>query len=53
MVRVIVWVPDRLTAEQERLYRQLRAIEDAAPERIADVDRKGFWSKVKEAFQAG
>ena len=53
IVRVMVWIPDQLTAEQERLYRQLRAAEDPAPERIADADRKGFWSKVKEAFRAG
>jgi molecular chaperone DnaJ len=49
LVRVLVWIPERLSAEQERLYRQLRAVEDAAPERI-DADRKGFWSKVKEAL---
>ena len=53
VVRVVVWVPDRLTAEQERIYRQLRAVEDPAPERVADADRKGFWSRVKEAFRAG
>lgn len=49
LVRVTVWIPEQLTAEQERVYRQLRAVEDAAPDRI-DADRKGFWSKVKEAF---
>ena len=49
LVRIAVWIPERLSLEQERLYRQLRAVEDPAPERI-DADRKGFWSKVKEAF---
>lgn len=49
LVRIAVWIPERLSAEQERLYRQLRAVEDEAPERI-DADRKGFWSKVKEAL---
>jgi molecular chaperone DnaJ len=49
IVRVAVWIPERLSPEQERLYRQLRAVEDDAPERI-DADRKGFWSKVKEAL---
>jgi molecular chaperone DnaJ len=49
LVRVGVWIPERLTPEQERIYRQLRAVEDAAPERI-EADRKGFWSKVKEAL---
>ena len=53
VVRVVVWVPDRLSPEQEHIYRQLRAVEDPAPERIADADRKGFWSRVKEAFRAG
>ncbi|MSR37107.1 MAG: molecular chaperone DnaJ [Gemmatimonadetes bacterium] len=53
IVRIVVWVPDRLSAEQERIYLQLKAIEDPAPERIADADRKGFWSRVKEAFRAG
>lgn len=53
LVRVLVWVPDRLTAEQERVYRQLKAVEDPAPERISEADRKGFWSRVKEAFGAG
>jgi molecular chaperone DnaJ len=48
LVRVTVWVPERLSAEQERLFGSLRKIEDPAPERI--VDRKGFWSRVKEAF---
>lgn len=51
MVRVTVWIPDRLTSEQEKLYRALRKVEDAAPDRIED--RKGFWSRVKEAFGAG
>jgi hypothetical protein len=50
-VRVTVWIPERLTAEQERLFRSIRAVEDSAPERI--VDRKGFWSRVKEAFGGG
>jgi molecular chaperone DnaJ len=51
LVRVIVWVPERLSAEQERLYRSIRAVEDAAPESV--VDRKGFWSRGKEAFGGG
>jgi molecular chaperone DnaJ len=49
LVRVLVWIPERLSPEQERLFEQLRAVEDVAPERI-DADRKGFWSKVKEAL---
>ena len=53
VVRVLVWVPDRLSPEQEGIYRQLKGVEDPAPERIADADRGGFWSRVKEAFRAG
>jgi len=53
IVRVVVWVPDRLSPDQERIYRQLKAAEDPAPERIADADRGGFWSRVKETFRAG
>jgi molecular chaperone DnaJ len=49
LVRIAVWIPERLSAEQERVYKQLRAVEDVAPEHI-DADRKGFWSKVKEAL---
>jgi molecular chaperone DnaJ len=52
LVRVIVWTPERLTAEQEMLYRRLKEIEEPAPEKV-DGERKGFWSKVKEAFGAG
>ena len=51
LVRIIVWVPERLSAEQERLFRSIRKVEEPAPERI--VDRKGFWSRVKEAFGGG
>ena len=53
VVRVVVWVPDRLSPEQESIYLQLKGVEDPAPERIADADRGGFWSRVKEAFRAG
>jgi molecular chaperone DnaJ len=48
LVRITVWIPERLSAEQERLFRSIRSAEEPAPERI--VDRKGFWSRVKEAF---
>jgi molecular chaperone DnaJ len=52
LVRVIVWTPERLTPEQEELYRRLKEIEDPAPESL-EGERKGFWSKVKEAFGGG
>ena len=48
LVRIVIWIPDHLTAEQERLYRQLREIEEPAPEQLED--RKGFWSRMKEAL---
>lgn len=51
LVRVAVWTPDNLTAEQEALFRSLRAVEDPAPERV-ERGRRGFWSRVKEAFGA-
>ena len=51
LVRVLVWVPDRLSAEQEQLYRSLREVEDPAPDQMGD--RKGFWSRVREAFGGG
>jgi molecular chaperone DnaJ len=54
LVRIRVWTPTRLTPEQEELLRRLREVEDPAPERVEDAgERKGFWSRVKEAFSAG
>ena len=44
----MIWIPDHLTAEQEHLYGQLREIEEPAPEQLED--RKGFWSRMKEAL---
>ncbi len=52
LVRVVVWTPTDLTDEQERLLRELREVETEAPERV-ERSRKGFWSKVKEAFTGG
>jgi molecular chaperone DnaJ len=54
LVRLRVWVPTRLTREQEELLGRLREIEDAAPARLEEAgERKGFWTRVKEAFSAG
>jgi molecular chaperone DnaJ len=44
-VRIHVWTPERLTAEQERLFRELAAHEGEAPKA-----ESGFWSRVKEAL---
>lgn len=50
IVRVVVWVPTELDAEQEALLRKLAKLEGRPPERIASEDERGFWSKVREAF---
>jgi molecular chaperone DnaJ len=47
LVRVHIWTPERLTDEQERLFRELAKLEGAAPKRAP-----GFWSKLKEALGA-
>jgi molecular chaperone DnaJ len=47
LIRVHVWTPEKLTAEQERVLRQLAAIEGDPPKREA-----GFWSKLREALGA-
>jgi molecular chaperone DnaJ len=47
LVRVHVWTPERLTEEQERLFRELAKLEGEAPKR-----GPGFWSKLKEALGA-
>jgi molecular chaperone DnaJ len=53
LVRVVVWVPTDLTAEQEKLIRQLRSVETAAPEAMdADRESGGFWSRVRQRFSA-
>ncbi len=54
LVRVRVWVPNRLTRAQEELLQKLREVEDGAPTRIErEEGKRGFWSKVKEAFTSG
>ena len=47
LVRVHIWTPERLTEEQERLFRELANHEGEAPKRAP-----GFWSKLKEALGA-
>lgn len=53
LLRVIVWTPDDLSEEQEAVLRQLRDVEDSAPEKIRRRSHKGFWSRVKEALTGG
>ena len=52
LVRVVVYTPRKLNAEQEKLMRQLRDIEDDAPEKVDSEANRSFWSRVKEAFTA-
>ncbi len=56
IARIRVWTPERLSPEQEQLLRQLRELEDPAPQGGGSGDgfrdRRGFWSRVKEAFTA-
>ena len=47
LIRVRVWTPERLSDEQERLFRELAALEGEPPKRSP-----GFWSKLKEALGA-
>jgi molecular chaperone DnaJ len=47
-IRVQLWTPDRISAEQERVLRQLAELEVAPPQRQS----KTFWSKVKESLGA-
>jgi molecular chaperone DnaJ len=47
LVRVHVWTPERLSDDQERLFRELAKLEGEPPKRSP-----GFWSKLKEALGA-
>jgi molecular chaperone DnaJ len=47
IIRVHVWTPERLSAEQERLFQELSKLEGEPPKRSP-----GFWSKLKEALGA-
>jgi molecular chaperone DnaJ len=53
LVRILVYTPRKLSSEQEEALHKLRALEDAAPDRLDRSEHKGFWSRVKEAFTAG
>ncbi|HEU0014139.1 MAG TPA: molecular chaperone DnaJ [Longimicrobium sp.] len=50
-VRVQVWTPTELTAEQEELFRRLQELEGPVPGSSARR-RQGFWDRVKDAFAA-
>ena len=49
LVQVFIEVPKRLTAEHERILRELAEVENAN----VSPERKSFFTKLKEYFQAG
>ena len=53
LIRVLVWTPDELTSDQERLLRSLLEVESPPPEKLRRGSHKGVWSRVKEAFTGG
>jgi len=53
LIRVVVWTPDDLTADQEEAFRRLMELESRPPATIRRRTQKGFWSRVKEAFTGG
>ena len=54
LVRIVVWTPTRLSQEQRDILESLRGLEDDPPEKVEDGHgKRGFWSKVKEAFSSG
>jgi len=50
-VRVHVWTPTELSAEQAELFRQLSEMEGPVPDSDGKP-RQGFWDRVKGAFAA-
>ena len=48
LVEIKVHIPDRLTASEKRLFEELKASENLKPK----PDQKGFFGKVKDAFNA-
>jgi molecular chaperone DnaJ len=53
IIRVIVWTPTNLNAQQEEILENLRGVETLAPEQIRRRTHRGFWSRMKEAFTGG
>jgi len=50
LVRVVVWTPEKLTPDEERLLRELREVEQEPPAQVRRKEGSSFWSRVKEAF---
>ncbi|MHB1194089.1 MAG: molecular chaperone DnaJ [Longimicrobiales bacterium] len=53
LIRVLVWTPEELTPAQEEALRRLGEVESPPPTASQRKERKGFWSRVKEAFSGG
>jgi molecular chaperone DnaJ len=53
LIRVLVWTPEELTPAQEEALRRLGEVEAPPPTASQRKERKGFWSRVKEAFSGG
>ena len=50
-IRMQVWTPTELTAEQEEVFLRLREVEGSPPK--AGSERRGsFWNRMREAFTA-
>jgi molecular chaperone DnaJ len=49
IIRVVVWTPTELSAEQTALFRKLAKVE-APAQRVDDGHDRGFWSRVREAL---
>jgi molecular chaperone DnaJ len=50
IVRVSVWTPTHLTPEQERVLRELAAVESPVPSDGGREQDRGIWSRIKEAL---
>lgn len=51
-VRLHVWTPTELSAEQEELFRRMADIETPVPDGEERHGRSGFWERVKGVFAA-
>jgi len=50
LVYIVVWTPDNLTEDQEKVFQALRNLENSAPDKIKRESQKSLWSRVKEVF---
>ncbi|HWV58963.1 MAG TPA: molecular chaperone DnaJ [Longimicrobiales bacterium] len=52
LVRIVVWTPTDLTAEQLAAIKRLAEVESPVPGKTEPDRDRGFWSKVRGAFSA-